>query len=130
MNSFFPKTVTKKQASDSGMAIVLILLLIGFFTSNDIYYKISIPVLVIDMTFPMFFYYFAILWFGLSHLIGTIVSKVILSVVFIIVVLPVGLVRKMMGKDSLKIRQFKKSSDSVMIKRNYQFKSKDIIHPY
>jgi hypothetical protein len=130
MKRFFPKTVTKKQASDSGMAIVLILLIIGIFTGNEVYYKISIPVLVIDMTFPMFFYYFAILWFGLSHLIGTIVSKVILSLVFFIVVLPVGLVRKLMGKDSLKIRQFKKSSDSVMIKRNHQFTSKDIIHPY
>lgn len=127
---FFPESVTKKQASDSGMAIVLILLLIGLFTGNDLYYKIAIPVLVIDMTYPMFYYYFAILWFGFSQILGTIVSKIILSVVFFVMVLPVGLIRRMMGKDSLQLKKFKKGKSSVMLQRNYRFTSKDIINPF
>lgn len=130
MIHFFPKTVSKKQASDSGMAVVLILMLIGLFTGNQNYYKIAIPVLVMDMTFPMFFYYFAILWLGFSQLLGTIVSKIILSVVFFFVVMPVGLIRRMMGKDSLQLKQFKKADSSVMIKRNHRFTSEDIINPY
>jgi len=82
MFSFFPKKITKKQAADSGMAIVLVLLLIGFFTGNTLYYKIAIPFLVINMIHPMAFYYFGIFWIGLSQLIGTIVSKVLLSLVY------------------------------------------------
>ncbi len=57
MKDFFPKTITKKQASDSGMAIVLILLLIGLLSGNNLYYKISILVLVMNMIYPMFYYY-------------------------------------------------------------------------
>ena len=130
MKDFFPKTVTKKQASDSGMAIVLILLIIGFFTGNDLYYKIAIPVLVIDMTYPMFYYYFAILWLGFSQILGTIVSKIILSVVFFVMVLPVGLIRRMMGKDSLQLKKFKKGKSGVMLQRNHLFTSKDIVNPF
>ena len=130
MKDFFPKTVSKKQASDSGMAIVLILLLIGLFTGNDLYYKISIPVLVMNMIYPMFYYYFAILWLGFSQLLGTVVSKIILSVVFFVIVFPVALIRRMMGKDSLQLKQFKKSGSSVMKTRNHQFCPDDIVHPY
>ena len=130
MKDFFPKTVTKKQASDSGMAIVLILLLIGLFTGNDLYYKIAIPVLVINMTYPMFYYYFAILWLGFSQILGTIVSKIILSVVFFVMVLPVGLIRRMMGKDSLQLKKFKKGKSGVMLQRNHRFTSKDIVNPF
>lgn len=130
MKSFFQKTITKKQASDSGMAVVLILLLIGVFTHRDIYYKIAILALILNMAFPMFFYYFAIFWFGLSQMIGTVVSKIILSLVFFIVVLPVGLFRRMLGKDTLQLKQFKKSKESVMIKRNHHFSTKDIVNPF
>jgi len=130
MKDFFPKTVSKKQSSDSGMAIVLVLLLIGLFTGNDLYYKISIPVLVMNMIYPMFYYYFAILWLGFSQILGTVVSKIILSVVFFVIVFPVALIRKMMGKDSLQLKQFKKSGSSVMKTRNHRFSSDDIVHPY
>jgi len=130
MKDFFPKTITKKQASDSGMAIVLILLLIGLLSRNNLFYKISIPVLVMNMIYPMFYYYFAILWLGFSQILGTVVSKIILSIVFFVIVFPVALIRRMMGKDSLQLKQFKKSGSSVMKTRNHRFSSDDILHPY
>lgn len=130
MRDFFPKTISKKQASDSGMAILLILMLIGLFTGNDLYYKISIPVLVMNMVYPMFFYFFAILWLGFSQILGTFMSKIILSIVFFVILLPVGLFRRIIGKDSLKLKQFKKGKDGVMLKRNHRFTSNDIVNPF
>lgn len=130
MKDFPPKSVSKKQASDSGMALVLILLLIALFTENEIYFKIAIPALIINMVFPMFYYYFAIIWFGLSQLLGTFMSKIVLSIVYFIMVLPVGFIRRLMGKDSLQLNQFKKANSSVMKVRNHRFDSKDIENPY
>ncbi|MCD4773523.1 MAG: hypothetical protein K8R41_09100, partial [Bacteroidales bacterium] len=126
---YFPKTISKKQASDTGMAVVLILLLIGFFTNSDIYFKIAIPFLIINMIVPMFFYLFAFVWLGFSTLLGTIVSKIILSIVYIILVVPTGLFRRIIGKDPLQLKEFKKNKDSVMKTRNYSFSSKDIEKP-
>lgn len=127
---FFPRSISNKQATDAGMAVVLILLLIGLFTENTLFYKIAIPVLVINMTFPMVFYPFAILWFGLSQLLGSIMSKIILAIVYIFMVIPVGAIRRLLGKDALHLSKFKKSKNSVMYTRNYNFLSKDIENPY
>jgi len=128
--NYFPRTISKKQASDTGMAAVLILLLIGLFTHNNLYYKIAIPVLVINMTFPMFFYPFAIIWLGLTQLLGTIVSKIILTFTYFILVVPVGAFRRLLGKDSLQLSEFKKGNKSVMQTRNHTFVSEDIENPY
>jgi len=126
----FTGTISKKQASDTGMAAVLILLLIGLFTKNNLYYKIAIPVLVVNMIFPMFYYLFAIIWLGFSQLLGTIVSKIILTIIYIIMVIPVGLFRRILGKDSLQLSGFKKSNSSVMQTRDYNFLPEDIENPY
>lgn len=128
--NYFPTTISNKQASDTGMAIMLILLLIGFFTKNDVYYKIAIPVLIINMTFPRFYYLFAIIWFGFSKILGTLMSKIILTIVYLVLVIPVGLFRRLLGKDSLKLSEFKKGDNSVMMTRNYTFTAKDIEKPY
>lgn len=130
MSSYFPKTITSKQASDSGMAIVLILLLISLFSGNFLYFKIAIPVLIMNMIYPKFYHYFAIFWLGLSHIIGTIVSKVLLTIVYFLVVFPVAMLRKMMGKDTLQLKQFKKSSSSAMHIRNHRFNADDVKHPF
>ena len=126
----FSTKISKKQAGDTGMAIVLILLLIGFFTKEVIFYKIAIPVLVINMTVPMFYYLFAILWLGFSRLLGIIVSNILLTIIYVVMVIPVSLIRKIMGKDVLLLREFKKGTNSVFKVRDYLFTPADIEKPF
>ena len=130
LRDYFPRTISTKQAADTGMAAVLLLLLIGLFSHNNLYYKIAIPVLIMNMTFPMFYYPFAIIWLGLSQLLGTIVSKITLSIIYFILVIPVGVFRRLLGKDSLQLSQFKKGNTSVMQTRNHTFVREDIENPY
>ena len=126
----FSTEITPAQNKDTGMAMVLILLLIAFFTGNPVFYKLAIPVLILDMTVPRVFYPIAVLWFGLSTLLGTVMSKVILSLVFAIIVVPVAQLRKLMGKDPMAMQAFGKGSESVLKIRDYQFTPEDIERPY
>ena len=126
----FPKSISKKEASDTGMAMTLICLLLGYFTKNVIYYKIAIPVLVMNMAFPMFYYPFAMIWLGLTNLLGIVVSRILLSIVYLLFLMPVGIIRRAMGKDSLNLTGFKKGKDSVMINRDIQFTADDIKNPF
>ena len=112
------------------MAMTLICLLLGYFTKNNMYYMAAIPVLVINMAFPMLYYPFAILWFGLTSLLGEVLSKVLLSAVYIIVLMPMGIIRRMMGRDSMQLKGFKKDNSSVMVTRNHDFTTNDIVNPY
>ena len=130
MSKYFPNSISKKQATDTGMAFVLILLLIGLFSGDTMYYKIAIPVLIVNMIFPSVYNPLVVLWLGFSTLLGTVVSKILLGIVYIVLVLPVGLIRRIAGKDSLQLRKFKDGSESVMTERNYTFKATDIEKPY
>jgi len=127
---FYSRNIPKKQISDSGMAFVLILLLIGLFTDKVIYYKLAIPVLVVNMTVPIIFYPFSVIWYALADLLGMIMSKVILTIVFIVFIIPVSFIRKLMGKDTLRLKDFKKSKKTVMIKTEHGYVSADIEKPY
>ena len=41
-----------------------------------------------------------------------------------------GVIRRLMGKDSLNLKGFKKDTKSVMLTRNYEFTAKDITNPF
>jgi hypothetical protein len=98
--------LTVAQSRDTGMAMVLILLLCGYFLENQIFFRLAIPVLLLTMIAPAAFKPVAVVWFGLSNLLGIVATKVILTMVFYLVVTPVGLTRKLAGYDSLFLKKF------------------------
>lgn len=128
--SKFHIEINKEKARDTGMAMLLILLLLELFIPNGVYYKIAIAVLVVNMTVPQVFYPLAYVWFGFAHILGTIVSKIILFIVFSVVVLPMAILRRLVGKDSLFLKNWKKSNESVLKTRNHLYVSSDIDKPY
>ncbi len=130
IKGFIPKSVTMDQAKDTGMAMTLIALLIGFFGNKPPCFAAAIVLLLANMTFPGLYRPVARLWFGLSHALGTVMSKIILSILFFALVTPVGLIRKLSGKDSLQLKKWKQDRSSVFKVRDHRFTSKDIEHPY
>ena len=126
----FKRPITKEQSKDTGMAMVLLLLLFSGAFKRETLVTVAIIALVIDMTFPQLYRPVAVLWLGLSHLLGTVVSKILLTLVFFGVVAPIGLARKLLGMDSLKLKGFKSGEDSVMVVRNHTFTGQDIEKPY
>jgi hypothetical protein len=125
-----PRKLTTKQLIDAGSALVLILLIVGFFTGNTLFYKLAIPALILNMTIPRFYYPFGIFWYSLSNILGFVVSRILLTIVYIIMVIPVGLLRRLMGKDTMYLKKFKKDRSSTLKFRDYTFSSKDITNPY
>ena len=57
-------------------------------------------------------------------------SKVILTFVFFVVLTPIGLLRRLMGADSMQLKKWKKDAKSVLKKREQKFVMKDIENPY
>lgn len=121
--------IDSNRARDTGMALVLILLLLELYLGGRVFLKIAFPVLVINMIVPHLFYPLAYLWFGLAHFMGTIVSK-FLFLVYMLVVLPVGLFRRATGKDALLMKRWKQDSESVFKTRDHLFTASDIEKPY
>lgn len=127
---FLSWKITKEQSRDTGMAMVLLLLLAFAFRRRAEFVYAAMALHVLNMLAPQLFRPVAVVWLGLSHALGTVVSKIVLSIVFFLVVLPIGFLRRINGKDSLKLRVFKANDESVMIERNYTFTARDLERPY
>lgn len=128
--AFIQKAISVNQAKDTGMAMVLILLLVAFIGKMHQFIGIAILMLVINMTWPNIFKPVAKIWLGFSHLLGTLISKVILSIVFLGLVTPVGFIRRLLGRDSLQVKKWKKSNGSVFKVRDHKYTPEDLTNPY
>lgn len=128
---FFNPNVTISQSRDSGLALVLICLILAMTISTRYFLPAGILLLVVSMTLPGLFRPFAKVWFGFSHALGTVVSRVLLTILFYALVTPVGLVRRvLLGKDTMQLKAWKAAQTSVFQTRDHLFQRQDLDHPY
>ena len=130
MTEFSMRRITKDQSRDTGMAMVLLLLILYVSLNRRELVLGAMALHVLNMTAPQLYRPVAVVWLGFSHLLGTVVSKMVMSIVFFAVVTPIGVLRRLLGKDSLKLRDFRASDESVMWERNHTFTGKDMESPY
>ena len=127
---FFKRTITRDQSRDTGMAMVLLLLILFVVRKREAFLIGAMVLHVLNMILPQIYRPIAVVWLGLSDLFGNVVSKILLSIVFFGIVTPIATVRRLLGKDSLKLRAFKAGQDSVMVERNHRFIGADLERPY
>ena len=123
-------TSTPEQAKDTGMAMVLICLLLGYWGKFPKFLPVSLVLLILTMTWPNAFRPLAVLWFGLSHLLSRVMSRVILTVVFFLVVTPIAIIRRLCGADALQLKKWKQGRGSVFVVREGPVQGKDMANPY
>jgi Saxitoxin biosynthesis operon protein SxtJ len=121
---------TPEQAKDTGMAMVLICLLLGYWGKFPKFLPVSLALLLLTMVWPNAFRPLAVLWFGISHLLSQVMSRVILTVVFFLVVTPIGVIRRLCGADALQLKKWKQGRGSVFVVREGPVQGKDMANPY
>ena len=124
------QTITAEKCKDAGLALVLICLICYQIWKLPVLILLAIVFLIIAMSYPPLFKPFARFWFALSIALGTVVSKIILGMLFFVLVLPVGLLRRALGKDAMRLRGWKKGSESVFRVRDHRFTADDLENPY
>jgi len=130
INKIIPKKITEQQKKDTGLALTLLFLIIGLYTGNLLFFKSTIPLILMTMLIPSILHPVAIVWFGIANFLGFFISKIVLSIIFIILIVPIGIIRRLFGKDSLRLKQFKVSTSSVLTDKNVTYKQKDILNPF
>ena len=128
--SIIPREISIDQARDTGQAMALLCLIILIFFRQASFAGIALIVLLINMVRPQVYKPLAKWWFALSNLLSRIVPRILLGVLFYVMVTPVGLIRRVLGKDPLQLRKWKKGRESVLRERNHTLSAKDIINPF
>ena len=129
LKSIFAKT-TKKQCIEFGQVTVLVSTFLSFYRKDNNFAVAAFILSFFTIAVPFIFYPFAVCWFGLSKILNVISSGILMGVVFLLIVIPVGLSRKLLGRDNLKLKQFKKNKESVMVNRDHLYTGADFLHTF
>jgi hypothetical protein len=124
------KDFTSSQIYGSGLALILIMLLIFLFTGNKSVIQAAVFITILLMVWPAPFRYFAIAWFALAELMGFAVSRIMLTIIYLILVIPAGILKRTSIRKNLKLGIYRKGTDSVFIHRNHTFTAEDLIKPF
>ena len=119
----------EQQAKDTGMAFILICLIVFLFTHQLVWIYAAVVFLLICMICPALYRPASRIWFKFSRVIGDIVSKILLSIIFYTVLTPIGLLRQLTGADAMKQKKWK-TPESAFKKRDVNFSAADLKKPY
>ncbi len=122
--------VTPKQCTDAGLALVFVFLLVALLGGRQWGGLAAAAATLLLMTAPVVFKPFAKAWFGLSHVMGTVMSQVLLILVFFGIVTPVAALRRALGKDPMRLRQWKSGQESVFTVRDATITAQDLERPF
>lgn len=122
--------VTKEMRKDTGIVFGLVMLYFGIYSGNSLLLKISFAVFLLAVIIPSIYSFPAIVWFKISDILGFVVSKIVLAVIYLIVVFPVSILRKVFGSDPMMIRNFGKTDSGTWIKREHEYTNSDFIKPF
>ncbi|MDB4999861.1 MAG: hypothetical protein JWR76_938 [Mucilaginibacter sp.] len=126
----FSAKITKKQCMEFGQVATLAVLIFALHYKNDHWVTAAFALILATVILPIIFYPFAVVWFGLAELLSIVSPAIILAIIFFLIVTPVALIRKLLGKDSMRLKQFKKNRQSVMIDRNHLYTESDLLHTF
>jgi len=126
----FSSTITKKQCMEFGQVATLAVLFFALRYKYDHWVAVAFVLILVTVILPIIFYPFAVIWFCLAELLSIVGPAIILTIIFFLIVTPVGLIRRLLGKDSMRLKQFKKSKQSVMINRAHLYTESDLLHTF
>ena len=107
---FLPADVSNKECADTSMAMTLISLLVILYTKSITLLPLPIGLLLLGMVWPRAYSLLARLWLGISLLLGSVMSRVVLSIIFMVVVTPIALVMRLFGHDPMRRKAWRSGS--------------------
>ncbi len=124
-------SLSRSQLVDAGMAFTL-LALIALWLLPDRRWLLGLAamLLLVTMTVPAVLSPVARAWYALSHALGAVMSRVLLSVVFVVVVVPIGWAVQRLGSDPMGRRSFRRREGSLFVERRRTYTASDLTNPY
>lgn len=121
---------TPEQAKDTAILCGLFFEFAFLITGNSFLIWPSTLILIVALLNPLIFRPIAKVWFGLSRFIGSVMTVLILSAIFLLIVTPIGMIRRMIGCDPMQIRPKNSCRSSAFTVRNYKYVPHDLERPF
>jgi hypothetical protein len=117
------KENNKSKSLETLLVLVGALIVVFWISPKKIYLLIALVFVFIGVVSPYLTSKISWLWLKFAEILGSVMSKVILSVIYFIFLVPIALIYRMTQKNPLFL---KKQNGSYYIERNKQFIPKDL----
>lgn len=122
--------IDRKQNTEVGMVLTLVLLVAGLITGLTIWFKVGVCTLLVAVLIPVVYTPLSWGWYGFARLVERVCSRGMLTFIFFLVVTPVALLRRCFSGDTLRLRSFKKQKNSVFIVKEKRYTKEDLDKQY
>ena len=119
---------SKEKNQETILAIVLGLTVIWYFTHVTPLIYISIILVAIALLWQTLAGFITWIWLKLSHVMGWVMSKVILSIVFYLILFPIAALSRLFKPDLMRIK--KNGKPSYYSERNQKYSAEDLQNPW
>ena len=123
-NKTNPKTYGREKELETIIVLALAGLVLFFIFTQEIFLLISLFFLCVSLLSKKLTSKISILWLGFSYYIGTVNSKVILTLIFYLFLTPIAFIFRLCTKNPLLLKM-DKSLESYYSSRNYTPNKKD-----
>lgn len=121
------KAATKNSKTDI-LVIVLGFTIIGLLSHKPVIIWLAVLAGVLALSSAVIEGWILFVWHKLAEIMGWVMSKILLGIVFYVFLLPLSLLKKMSGsKDAL---QLKAPENSVWVSRDHLYTSDDMSQPF
>ena len=121
--------MTEKWIKDTGEVLALVLLFFGLYYRFDYLFVLAFATLIITTVYPNLLKPLAYLWLKVTKILASVMPRIFFGFVFYVIITPIGLVRRILGYDSLDLSDNHKKLSSF-ITRNHLFTKEDLMKPY
>lgn len=122
--------VSSEKNKDFGLVITAVLSLMYLHFHNIIFIYCSLTAAIITLLFPIVIKPVSFIWYGLAEILGMVMSRIILTAVFFLVITPIGFIKRVVSNDHLLTERWKKDTKSLFTVRDKKFMTADIEKPY
>ena len=122
--------ISKHNLYETGLILLFVDLLWIYYDFYNFQVIVGMVLVLILLLIPKVFSPLTWILIFFGKILNWIIPPIILALVFYLVITPIGISRRLLGKDSLKLMGFKKDKSSLFSVRNKLFEREDILHPY
>lgn len=100
------------------LVLVLALLVCYFIFDHTVWVKVAVALGAIGIFLPFLAEKIHWLWMKLAHVLGYVMSRVLLTIIFFVILVPLAFFSRLAGKNSV---QLKKGQSTYFKERNFLF---------
>ncbi|MEM9672432.1 MAG: SxtJ family membrane protein [Bacteroidota bacterium] len=118
--------LSRKQLLETSLVLIVLGIISGFVQDQSRWFVASAVVAGTGLVVPKLLYPVAVVWFTLGNVLSQLVSPLLLTLVFLLMITPIGIIRRWLGRDSLQLRWSKSDNQTMLKERTHTFTASDL----